>query len=181
MDAIQSFQNQFLVSLPSLNGDYFEGSISLLVDHNEDGAFGLMINRPLEASLTELLPQVAGNFDCPVLEGGPVEQNRVFFLHDTGTKFEDTFLVNEDIGMTTSPDFVAMLARGEGPAHCLAILGYAGWGSQQLEEEIGRNAWLLTPASAEIVFNTPFEERPRAAAKLLGIDLNLLSPSAGHD
>lgn len=177
----QSFRNQLLVSLPALKGDYFENTVSLLVDHNDDGAFGLVINRPLETELGELLPDLAERFSCPVLEGGPVEQNRVFFLHDTTREYDSTFKVSDEIYLSTSPDFIEDMKSGTAPARTLAILGYAGWGSQQLENEIAENVWLLSPANGTIVFDTPFRERASAAAALLGVDLNLINPSAGHD
>lgn len=177
----QTFRNQFLVSLPALKGDYFAGTVSLLVDHNDEGAFGLIINRPLITPLAQLFPQMSGKFDCPVLEGGPVEQNRVFFLHEAGSLFESTFKVSDSIYLTTSADFIEQMEQGEAPQRTLAILGYAGWGRQQLESEIAENIWLLAPADARIVFDVPFEERPSAAAATLGIDINLIPPTAGHD
>lgn len=177
----QSFRNQLLVSLPSLKGDYFQNTVSLLVDHNENGAFGLVINRPVNTTLGELFPAVGSNFDCPVLEGGPVEQNRVFFLHSGGREFESSFKVSEEIRLTTSPDFIELMAAGQAPPRSLAILGYAGWGSGQLEREIAEDVWLLAPCDPRIVFDTPFPERTKAAARLLGIDLNLILPSPGHD
>ncbi|MEX2326243.1 MAG: YqgE/AlgH family protein [Pseudomonadales bacterium] len=181
MEMEQSFRNQFLVSLPALKGDYFAGTVCLLVDHNDEGAFGLIINRPLITPLTELFPQLSGTFDCPVMEGGPVEQNRVFFLHEAGPLFESTFQVSDSVSLTTSVDFIELMERGEAPHRTLALLGYSGWGRQQLETEIAENIWLLAPADARIIFDVPFEDRPRAAAATLGIDINLIPPLAGHD
>jgi putative transcriptional regulator len=177
----QSFRNQFLVALSSLRGDYFEDSVSLLVDHNDEGAFGLIINRPLKTRLSEIFPDVNRKFTCPVLEGGPVEQNRVFFLHEGGRVFESTFKISEEIHLTTSLDFIEQMVAGEAPERTLAILGYAGWGSQQLESEIAENVWLLAPVDPLIVFETSFALRATAAANALGVDLNLIPPSAGHD
>lgn len=177
----QSFQNQFLISLPSMKGDYFESSISYLVDHNDEGAFGLIINRPLKTRLKELFPGVEGNFTCPVLEGGPVEQNRVFFLHEGITEYESTYRVSDRVFLTTSPDFIEEMAAGKAPERTLAILGYAGWGSHQLESEIAEDVWLLCPGDEHILFETPFDDRARDAAAILGVDLNLLGPAAGHD
>ncbi|MCB1691596.1 MAG: YqgE/AlgH family protein [Pseudomonadales bacterium] len=181
MSTIESFRNQFLVSMPSLKGDYFEDTISLMIDHNDEGAFGLIVNRLLKTRLVEIFPDVSGVFDCPVLEGGPVEQNRVFFLHEAGTHYESTLEVSDEVFLTTSADFIDAMKKGTAPRRTLALLGYAGWGSRQLEDEIATNAWLLTPANALIVFDTPFEDRTRAAAATLGVDLNLIAPSAGHD
>lgn len=177
----QNFQNQFLISMPSLKGDYFEGSVSLLIEHNEEGAFGLIINRPLKTRLAELFPEVLGQFNCPVLEGGPVAQDHVFFLHEPVAEFESTLKVSDEVYLTTSADFISGMTRGSAPLRTLAILGYAGWGQQQLETEIARNVWLLSPANSTVIFDTPFEDRARAAASTLGIDLNLIPPAAGHD
>lgn len=179
--AEQSFTNQLLVALPSLKGDYFENAVSLLVEHNEEGAFGLMINRPLKTPIEEIFPNVASKFTCPVMEGGPVEQNRVFFLHETGPTFESTLVVSDDVSLTTSADFIESMTAGKAPPRTLAILGYAGWGSHQLEGEIQGDVWLLSPATGTIVFDTPFEDRAHAAAASLGVDLNLINPSAGHN
>ncbi|MDZ7686700.1 MAG: YqgE/AlgH family protein [Gammaproteobacteria bacterium] len=179
--AEQSFRNQFLIALPALKGDYFEDSVSLLIEHNEDGAFGLMINRVLKTPIEELFPDVSGRFTCPVLEGGPVEQNRVFFLHETGPVFESTLAISDDVSLTTSVDFIESMKKGRAPEKTLAILGYSGWSGQQLEDELSENVWLLSPANGTILYNVPFEDRAHAAASTLGVDLNLISPSAGHD
>ena len=181
MASTQSFKNEFLVALPALKGDYFANTISLLVDHTEEGAFGLVINKPLATGIGELFPELEGRFTCPVLEGGPVQQDRVFFLHDSGNEYDATFKVSDDISMTSSPDFVAAMRNGRAPFHTLAMTGYAGWDGMQLENEISENVWLLTPADPGILFDTPYEDRAQAAASQLGIDLNLISPIAGHD
>lgn len=162
-------------------GDYFANSVSLLVDHNDEGAFGLIINRPLKTRLSELLPDIGSESDCHVLEGGPVDQNRIFFLHEGGPEFESTFKVSDAIYLTTSADFIERMKAGEAPRRTLAVLGYAGWGAQQLETEIAENVWLLAPADVGIVFDVPFEDRVSAAAATLGVDVNLIPPQAGHD
>lgn len=181
MDSTQSFRNEFLIALPTLKGDYFQNTVSIIVDHTEEGAFGLVINRPLEANIGEVFPEVDGRFSCPVLEGGPVEQNRMFFLHAAGHEFEATFKLSDEICLTTSADFITAMRDGQAPARTLALLGYAGWDAMQLEREISENVWLLAPAESRILFETPFEDRAGEAARLLGVDLNLISPRAGHD
>ncbi|MCB1646066.1 MAG: YqgE/AlgH family protein [Pseudomonadales bacterium] len=180
-DHRQSFRNQFLVALPSLEEDYFSNTISLLVDHNAEGAFGLMINHPLDIEPGELIPALDGRFTCQVFEGGPVEQNRLFFLHSCDQSYDDTLPVSEDICMTASSALIDDLARGKSPERIIALLGYAGWGAEQLEDEIARDIWLLTPADASIVFDAPIESRASRAAQLLGVDLNLMGIRSGHD
>ena len=175
MSEPQTFKNQFLIALKSLSGDYFEHSITLLVDHNQNGAFGLMINRPLEQDIHAVFPDIPEDIQCPLFEGGPVEQDKLFFLHKSDHVFESTFAVSPDISLTTSRDLIDSLHRGETPVPLLAILGYAGWGAEQLERELGENSWLLAPASPAIVFDTDVPHRAARAAAQLGVDLNLIA------
>ncbi|MFT5929603.1 MAG: putative transcriptional regulator, partial [Candidatus Azotimanducaceae bacterium] len=95
--------------------------------------------------------------------------------------FESTFAVSPDISLTTSQDLVDNLHEGDMPDALVAILGYAGWGAEQLEQELGENTWLLTPASAEIIFDIEIEKRAAVAANQLGVDLNLIATNPGHD
>ncbi|MBL4679436.1 MAG: YqgE/AlgH family protein [Pseudomonadales bacterium] len=178
---MQSFKNHFLVSLPALKGNYFEDTVSLIIDHNEQGTFGLIINKPLNQDIDELFSEITSGFNCPVLLGGPVEQERVFFLHPTGTYFNSTLEISHEIALTTSTDIIDAMQEGSAPAGMLAIVGYAGWGATQLEQELVDDAWLLAPTSGRIAFNTPYEDRPKDAASLLGIDLNLMPTQAGGD
>ena len=192
-DLNPSFADHFLVALSGtgLAQDYFHDSISLLVEHNADGAFGLVINRPLDTSLAELLPgfatagakhQLAGQrAACRVLEGGPVEPNRLFFLHSAEREYPGTLKVNADIYLSTATELVEELRHDAGPAQIVALLGYAGWGAEQLEQELAQTIWLLTPTDADIVFTTPMAERRSRAAAILGVDLNLINRAAGHD
>ena len=176
-----SLKNQFLISLPTLTGDYFHQSISLLIDHNEDGAFGLMVNRLLEPRLQDLLPELEGKFDCPLLEGGPVAREMLFFLHGNGPEFDSTTQISADMSLTTSPDILDAMKTNLFNVPIVAILGYAGWGAGQLESELAENIWLLVPADADIVFDTPYDQRAQIAAARFGIDVNLVGPKAGHD
>lgn len=179
--AEQSFSNQFLVALTSLAGDYFQNSLTLLIDHSEQGAFGLIINRPLEYTIWDVFPELPAGIECPVMEGGPVEQDKMFFLHGGDETFESTMQLAPGLSLTTSRDFVAAMHEDKAPKPLMGLLGYAGWGALQLERELGENTWLLTPSSVKIVFEVPVEQRAAAAAKLLGIDLNLINAKAGHD
>lgn len=152
-----------------------------MIDHNEQGAFGLIINRPLAQNIDELFSEITNDYNCPVLLGGPVEQERVFFLHPSGTYFESTLDISNEIALTTSTDIIDAMQQGSAPKGMLAIVGYAGWGATQLEKELADDAWLLTPTLGRIAFNTPYEDRPSEAASLLGIDLNLMPTQAGGD
>ncbi|MEE4376680.1 MAG: YqgE/AlgH family protein [Candidatus Competibacteraceae bacterium] len=178
--------NQLLIAMPSLMDPNFYQTVTYLSEHNADGALGIVINRPLELSLGELLehlnvpitqPSIA---TMPVHYGGPVQPQQGFVVHTPVGDWGSTLKVTDTIGITTSRDILQSLACGEQPEHALVALGYAGWGPGQLEQELAENAWLSGPADPAILFNTPAEHRWSAAAALLGVDLNLLSSDAGH-
>jgi putative transcriptional regulator len=182
MEDFSSLTGQLLVSLPGLREDYFARSVTLLIEHNRDGAFGLVVNKPLEADLGELLKDhsIECNEDVTLLESGPVEQNRLFFLHSSEVSYESSVAINADIILSTSLDIVQDISDRCGPHQVLAGLGYAGWSGGQLENEIRQDVWLVTPYHHDLIFNIPFDERPEEAARLIGIDLNLISPTPGH-
>ncbi len=182
MSDFTSLSGQLLVSLPTMRGDYFSHSVTLLIEHNRDGAFGLVINKPLDVDLAELIDDQITR--CPpnitVLESGPVEQNRLFFLHTTDVIFESSVGIETNLSLTTSLDILDAISKNNGPKKILAGLGYAGWSGGQLEREIQADVWLVIPYTDDIVFDVPFDERPEAAARSIGIDLNLISPTPGH-
>ena len=178
-DDQDSFRNQFLIALPVLKEDYFGETVCLLADHNAKGAFGLVVNKPLDMELEDLFPEHEFRLRCPIMEGGPVDNDRLFFVHDTDHEFESTYRISDDLSLTTSTDLVDSLVDGTGPQRLLAVLGYAGWDAGQLEKEIAEDVWLLSPASMEVIFDTPYPQRPMVAGSNMGVDLNLLA-SAGH-
>ena len=179
--------NQFLVAMPGLADGHFDHSVTFLCEHSQDGALGLIINRPMELDLREMLQHM--ELECPALDedsappvywGGPVHPERGFVLHGPPANWESTLQISEELYVTTSKDILEAIGRGAGPERFLVTLGYAGWAPGQLEGEIRQNAWLNTPADLEILFRLPAEERWTAAAQLLGIDARLLGPGAGH-
>ena len=182
----QHLTNQFLIAMPSLEDPNFFHSVTYICEHNDEGALGLIINRPLEIQLGEILEHInlkqatPESRQIPVHLGGPVQRERGFVLHDPLGDWEATLKVTDRIGITSSIDILAAIARNEGPERSLIALGYAGWGAGQLERELADNAWLSGPADPEILFSTPDEQRWKAAAALLGVDLNLLTEEAGH-
>ena len=180
MTDLDSFNNQFLISLSSFKQDYFQDTVSLVIEHDPRGAFGLVINRPLNIDVSELFPDVPRHTYLPIMEGGPVDRQRVFFLHPGGRRFKMTLEVSKEISLTTSEDFIAAIIDGSVPAKSIIILGYAGWSGQQLEDEIAHNIWLLSPTKGAIVFDVAYDRRAAEAAKLLGVDVNLIAP-AGYD
>ena len=181
-----SLSNQLLIAMPGMQDPNFSSSVTLICEHNDAGALGIVINKPLQLQLGDVFEQLAlTDSDAvsaknPVLQGGPVGLDQGFVLHDPGSAFESSLLVSGDIHLTFSRDVLDAMATGEGPGKSLVALGYAGWGAGQLEEEILANSWLSVPASSEIVFDLPFEQRWTAAAQTLGIDITQIAPDAGH-
>ncbi len=178
--------NQFLIAMPGLMDPNFYQTVTYICAHNEGGAMGIVINRPLDMALGEVLVQMDMELtdqrvnEQPVYHGGPVHTDRGFVLHEPLSSWESSINVNDAVGVTTSRDILQAIARGGGPKESLVALGYAGWSAGQLEQEIMDNAWLSGPADADVIFKTPCEQRWQTAAALLGVDLNLISSDIGH-
>jgi len=178
--------NQFLVAMPTMDDPNFRETVTYICEHSEQGALGIIINRPMNVVLEDVLKQLALKAEdsdtaaSPVYLGGPVQTERGFVIHEPMGEWEATLKVTDSIGVTTSRDILEALAAGGGPRRCVVALGYAGWTAGQLEEEVKGNAWLTVPADSRIIFDTPPELRWQSAAKLLGVDMTLLSGDAGH-
>lgn len=178
--------NQFLIAMPAMTDANFSQTVTYIWEHNAEGALGIIINRPLQMRLADVFEQLnlpASTTEVghqSVLLGGPVQTDRGFVVHHIGGQWEHTRQISARIQVTTSPDILDAMARGNGPATALVALGYAGWSAGQLESELVQNAWLTVPADERIIFDTPFEQRWRAAGRLLGIDLATISPDVGH-
>ncbi len=181
-----SLTNNFLIAMPTMQDPNFDRTVTFICQHNEEGALGIVINRVVNLTVGEILDQMRiayGEYrdaESQVHYGGPVQSERGFILHQNLGTWDSTLPVTGEIGLTTSRDILEALAINNGPDRYLLALGYAGWGSGQLENEIKQNAWLNGPADSEIIFETPIEQRWSAAASRLGVDLNTLSPEAGH-
>jgi len=186
MKQATSLTNQLLIAMPGLADPNFTSTVTLICEHNDEGALGIIINRPLAIRLGSLFERLEvddpdpSTAEEPVLVGGPVSQERGFVLHDSERTFDNSLAVSEDIKLTLSRDIIDALAAGSGPTQSLVALGYAGWEPGQLEHEMLANSWLNVPASPDIVFDTPFEDRWASAARKLGIDISQISPDAGH-
>ncbi len=181
-----SLTHHFLIAMPALHDPNFFRSVTYICEHNEDGAMGITINRPLEITLGEILRQTkipcdndAIN-DAPIFLGGPVQNERGFVIHRPQGDWDATLAVNDEICVTSSKDILEAMATGSTPTDCLVALGYAGWSEGQLENEIAENVWISVPASGEILFNTPFDQCWEAAAAHAGVDLSRLSNDVGH-
>jgi putative transcriptional regulator len=182
--------NQFLIAMPGMAGDTFEGTVIYLCEHTENGALGLVINKPIDIKLKNLFEKVELNLDrgdisdSPVFFGGPVQTERGFVLHEQldeeGGHYSSSLKIPGGLEMTTSKDVLEALSHGAGPKRILVTLGYSGWGAGQLEDEMGRNNWINVGAQTDIIFDTPVEQRYDKALSLLGIDVRMLSSDAGH-
>ena len=182
--------NQFLIAMPGMVDGNFAGTVVYLCEHNDKGALGLVINRPIDINLKHLFEKVDLSLDRsdlaerPVYLGGPVQTERGFVLHesldDEGGHYNSTLKIEGGLEMTTSRDVLEALSNGAGPRKVLITLGYSGWTAGQLEEEISRNGWLNVDADPDVIFDTPVEQRYDKALSLLGIDRNFLMGEAGH-
>jgi len=178
--------NHFLIAMPSLADPNFARTVTYLCEHNDEGALGIVVNRPSEVTLEELLGHMGIDTaslergDTPVYMGGPVQRERGFVLHPPEGDWDASLRVADGVCVTTSRDILEAVARGAGPSRFLVALGYAGWGPGQLEQEMAENAWLSGPAEPALMFERPCDERWQAAAALLGVDLSLLSSQTGH-
>lgn len=188
-------KHHFLIAMPGLEDETFARSVIYLCEHSPRGAMGLIINKPAAISMRHLFDKVdlplrrEDLVECPVGHGGPVQTERGFVLHEPlqpqpteleGPVYASTLTVPGGLEMTTSRDVLEALSSGVGPRRVLVTLGYASWGEGQLESELGENAWLTVPASAELVFDVPMAERYDRALDLLGLKSWMLSPDAGH-
>jgi putative transcriptional regulator len=181
-----SLTNQFLIAMPALADPNFSHTVTYMCDHNEEGAMGLVINRPLELDIEELFLHLdikntrKERVYTPIYQGGPVQTERGFVLHKDIGNWEATLQVTDEIGLTMSQDIIEAIAHDEGPRDYLISLGYAGWGAGQLEDELAANAWLNGPAETSIIFDVPVEQRWTASANHLGVELQNLSNDVGH-
>jgi putative transcriptional regulator len=181
-----SLKDQLLIAMPSLSSGFFSHSAIYLCEHDEHGAMGITLNKPMEFELEHVLSQL--DIPCshrvghlPVLSGGPVQSEHGFILHslERGT-FDSTLIVTDNIGLTTSIDIMHAIGEERGPARFVLALGYAGWGEGQLEQELLENSWLTAPATSSLIFDTPSSDLVRVAAGQLGFDMNLMPSGAGH-
>jgi len=185
MHAPRYLVDHFLIAMPALDDPNFARGVTLICQHDENGAMGVIINRESDFTLGEVLRQMDIPTQNPalagqrVLMGGPVQTDRGFVLHDDPRDWSSTLRFGR-MALTTSREILVAMAGGQGPDRQLMTLGYAGWTAGQLEEEIAANAWLTVPADEAIVFETPLAERWRAAARSIGVDLSQLSDDVGH-
>ena len=164
----------------------FAKTLTYICEHNEQGALGVVINRPIDMNLAALFERIELKLSAsylhkaPVFYGGPVQTDRGFVLHMPAEGWKSTLSVAAAVGLTTSRDILEAVGRGQGPDKLLVALGYSGWAASQLEHELSQNAWLTVPARHEIIFDLPAEEKLAAAMAILGVDFARLQDVAGH-
>lgn len=184
MQQLDSLKNHLLIAMPQLDDSWFEGTVTYLCEHNEEGAMGLVLNKPVKVSLDEICQQLeierVPGVDPTILAGGPVSLEHGFLLHRQQGNWDSTLNINEQTHLTSSKDILKAIAAGEGPKDYRMALGYAGWDAQQLDDELKSNSWLTVEASNELLFDTLPKDLYRSALKKLGISPEFLSADAGH-
>ena len=181
-------ENQFLIAMPRMEDSYFANTVTYLWRHNDEGALGIVINKPLEACVADIFAEL--EIECSIedgpfkeeagLAGGPVERDKGFIIHDAGKNWESSISITEEISICTSKSILEDIANGNGPENYLIALGCAGWEAGQLEREIITNAWLTVPADPALIFSSDYKNKTQRAASILGVDLQQLAPAAGH-
>ena len=186
-----NFTHHFLIAMPGLQDEAFAKSVIYMCEHSERGALGLVINKPSDINLKKLFEKVELPLhredltQSPVFQGGPVQTERGFVLHESvmpGNEsiYASTMTIPGGLEMTTSKDVLEALSTGYGPRKVFISLGYSSWGQGQLESEISDNSWLTVAADPAVIFDTPVEQRYAKALMLLGLEAWMLSPEAGH-
>ncbi|MGY0505934.1 YqgE/AlgH family protein [Luteimonas sp. e5] len=187
-DSASALSQQLLIALPSLSDPNFSRTVTLICQHDDNGAMGIVINRASEYSIGQLLSQLEIDItnsatellERPVLAGGPVHAERGFVLHDGDKAWDSSIRLPNGFALTTSRDVLEALAAGQGPERALVALGCAGWGAGQLEQEIAENSWMTAPADGELLFNLPLEQRWMAAAGKIGVNLMQMTHYSGR-
>ena len=180
-----------LIAMPGMTDPFFSKSVTFICTHNQDGAMGVMINRPTDLSYETLFEKIKVELaqsalaDNTVLYGGPVQPERGFVLHEHSGEWDSTLSIAENTALTTSKDILELVAMGTGPKKMLLALGYAGWTAGQLEQEIAANSWLSVQAKDgetlhKILFECKAEDKLNASLALLGVNPAMLSDVAGH-
>lgn len=187
MDSSIDLSGQFLLAMPGVVGGALADTIIYVCEHNGDGALGLVVNRPTDITVGDLLQRIDLDLsleigpvkDAPVFFGGPVQTDRGFVLHIPAGSYSSSVALGT-MTLTTSRDILQDVSQGTGPERIMVSLGYAGWGPGQLESEMASNAWLNVAATQEILFDIPAESRYQAALSQLGINPMMLTGDAGH-
>jgi len=185
-DPANSLTDHFLIAMPALRDPFFASSVVYLVQHNENGAFGIIVNKPIKMSISEVLDQLGIDDERPanapqdVLYGGPVEKEKGFVLHDAEPQWPSSMAIRAGLTLTTSKDILQSIGHNEGPSRYLVALGCSGWNAGQLEKEIRENTWITCPATDAILFSTDYAKKPDMAAATLGFTMAQLTSEVGY-
>jgi len=187
MKEMQSLEHNFLIAMPSLDDSWFEKTVIYIVEDNEQGTMGLVINLPHKLNISDLLDHfdyIADDhfsyLDNPVMIGGPVDMERGFILHRPIGNWKSSMSLSDDLAMTVSDDLLEALAHQQGPEEFIVCLGFAGWKPGQLAQELQDNSWLTIPYNDALLFETDMANRWEIALGTLGISPEFLSQEAGH-
>ena len=189
---VSHLANQLLIAMPGMLDDQFAGTVVYVCEHNDQGALGLVVNRPTNIDLKDLFERIELKLESepltkqPVYLGGPVQTERGFVLHPQADdiRYNSSLTIPGGLAMTTSKDVLEAVSVGQGPEQFLMTLGYAGWSAGQLEDEISRNGWLNVSTNIDdlkkIIFETPFDRRYEKVMGIIGVDPSHLSGDVGH-
>lgn len=178
--------------MPQMLDPNFSKALLYICEHNEEGAMGIMVNRPIKLDLNEILEQLdfeTSSNSHPIYWGGPVQEDRGFIIHSSPAQptldqpkesWESSLLISEGVRLTTSKDIIKAIAEDDGPERFVIALGYAGWGEGQLEQELAENIWLSCPANLDILFDSNSANKRQRAINSLGITEHQLNAQIGH-
>lgn len=187
MEQLPSLEHHFLIAMPSLNGSWFEKSIIYIMEDNDHGTTGFVINSPQNFQVQDLLdhfnfphPENAPYLSQPILRGGPVDVEQGFIFHEPEGQWKSSVSLPDGLTMTFSDDFVEALSKSQAPSDFLICLGFSGWKPNQLAQEIQSNSWLTIPYNKNLLFDTPVHKKWQVALETLGVSPEFLTLEAGH-
>lgn len=178
--------DNLLIAMPGMQDPIFKKTVAYICEHNSSGAIGLIINRLVNMDITELFKQMNIDYDkekfnqATILLGGPLQTDRGFIIHEPGGKWKSSLQTGNNYSITTSKDIIESMAKGFGPKNSLVVLGYSAWDSEQLLNEVMQNSWMHCPASKEIIFDTPLEQRWEKALHSIGVTHTNIVDEPGH-
>lgn len=180
---IMDLNQQILIALPDMQDNRFNQAVILICEHNEDGAMGLVLNNPMDINTEQVFSDLALGTpfqNHTVLNGGPLNKNCGFVIHNNNQSFNSSIKVKKDLTLTTSKDLLEEIADHKFTEQWQFILGYSGWAKGQLEAEMAENTWLTCPVDLDLIFNTPKEQQWKKALSLIGINDYQKISSAAH-
>ncbi len=187
MEQLPSLAHHFLIAMPSLNGSWFEKAVIYILEDNEHGTTGFVINHPQNFQIHDLLthfqlpiPEQASFLQQPVLRGGPVDVEQGFILHKPEGQWKSSIALPDNLTMTFSDDFIKALSQNQAAESFLVCLGFSGWKPKQLAQEIQSNSWLTIPYNEHLLFHTPINKKWQIALETLGVSPECLTQEAGH-